>query len=97
MPDSRHTLKFPAHLAEKPVDALSHVVPEKEILAMQVSLMLAIYSRADEARAQGRNDAVADGFLRLFVNIIDTLEANGPDDAQHCMDKLKTIISAIYT
>jgi hypothetical protein len=83
-------------MTSQPVEAFSHAVSPDELTAMQVNLALAIYSRADEERVAGNKDAVPANFLRVFINLVDVLEANDTGDADRCVAELKKVLNAVY-
>lgn len=96
MPDSRFKIKFPLTMTLGPVEALSYAVSSDELTTMQVNLARAIYSRADEERVAGRADAVPANFLRVFINLVDVLEANDTGDADRCIADLRKVLNAVY-
>jgi hypothetical protein len=95
MTKSSTPIYFPPKLSNNPEDPLSKSLSDQEYARLQVELVKATYARAAQLGNEHLTPEVAT-FLEVFINLIDTMELNGPDDAHACMTELKKILNAVY-
>jgi hypothetical protein len=86
---------FPPKLTNIPEDPLSESLSDQAYARLQVDLVKAAYARAAQLATEHSSSEVAT-FLELFINLIDAMELNGPDQAHVCMSELRKILNAVY-
>jgi len=85
---------FPPKLASIPEEPLAEALSDPDYARVQVELIKAVYARAAKLETEHPlPDVIA--FLEVFVNLIDAMEVNGPEQAQACMHELKKILSVL--
>lgn len=86
---------FPPKLAATSEDPLDDALSDHDYARVQVELVKAVYARAAKLDTEHPLPEVV-AFLEVFVNLIDAMEVNGPEQAQACMHELKKILNAVY-
>jgi hypothetical protein len=74
----------------------SEALDEEQFAVQQVAFIKALFGYVAYLRECSRETPIADAFLSTFVNLLETLEANGPGEAQGCTTKLQQIIPVIF-
>jgi hypothetical protein len=95
MANSSALIYFPPKLSDTPEDPLRQALTDREYARVQIDLVKAVYARAAVLDTDHPQPEVI-AFLEVFVNLIDTMEVNGPEHAHVCMRELKKILNAVY-
>jgi hypothetical protein len=74
----------------------SEALDDEQFAAEQVAFIKILFGYVAYLRGCSRETPVADAFLSTFVNLLETLEANGPGEAHGCATKLQQIIPVIF-
>ena len=74
----------------------SESLDDEQFAVQQVAFIKALFGYVAYLRERSRETPIADAFLSTFVNLLETLEANGPGEAQGCATKLQQIIPVVF-
>jgi hypothetical protein len=74
----------------------SGALDDEQFALQQVAFIKVLFGYVAYLRERSRETPVADAFLSTFVNLLETLEANGSCEAQGCATKLQQIIPVIF-
>ena len=96
MNDRASYIRLPSSLSDRPLLVLPQSLNDDEFVAHQIEFIQRIFGYGTFLGSAGRETPVSDAFLAAFVNLLDVMEANAPDDARRCADQLRGILKVIF-
>jgi hypothetical protein len=69
---------------------------DEQFAAQQIEFIKLLFGYIAYLREHSRETPVADAFLSTFVNLLETMQANAPDEARSCALKLQQIIGVLF-
>lgn len=72
------------------------ILDDEQFAAHQAEFLRTLFGYASFLREHARETPVADAFLSTFVNLLETLQTNAPEEARTCVDQLQQIIRILF-
>ena len=96
MNDSTLYIRLPSALSEGPLVVALKPLDDDEFAAHQVEFIQHVFGYCAFLRAHSRETPISDAFLAAFVNLIEVVNTNAPDDARRCAAQLQTILGVVF-
>ena len=96
MSDEASYVKLPPGLSDHSLTLVPSSLDEDEFVAHQVEFVRHIFGYCAYLAEHGRETAVSDAFLSVFVNLFDVMDSNVPCDARLCAGQLMKVLYAIF-
>ncbi|MBB3262041.1 hypothetical protein F4827_006917 [Paraburkholderia bannensis] len=96
MNDSYKYFRLPAGLSGRELAVTAPPLEDDEFAAHQIEFIRRVFGHCAYLREQGRETAVGDAFLSVFVNLIEAMDANAPEEAQRCAIQLLGILRIVF-
>ena len=92
------SIRLPSALhSDAPEVPACEPLDDEQFTVHQAAFIKVLFGYVAYLRECSRETPVADAFLSTFVNLLEALEANAPDEAQGCATKLQQIIPVIFS
>jgi hypothetical protein len=89
-------IRLPSALSDGPLVVPPQPLDDDEFSAHQVEFIQHVFGYCAFLRARSRDTPVSDAFLAVFVNLIEVLNTNAPDDARRCAAQLQEILGIVF-
>jgi hypothetical protein len=96
MTDRTSYIRLPSALSNPALIVLPESLDDDKFSAHQIEFVERIFGYCAFLGTAGRETPVSDAFLAVFVNLLDVMEANAPEDARRCVNQLRGILKAVF-
>jgi hypothetical protein len=95
MSTSSSYIRLPSSLTERVLTLSAPPLDTDEFAARQVAFIEQAFGHCAYLSGRGRDMPISDAFLSVFVNLLETLQANAPVAARHCAAQLQGLLSIV--
>lgn len=96
MSDSPSFVRLPFSLSGRALAVVSAPLDDDQFAAHQVEFIKHVFGYCAYLRAHYRETPVSDAFLAVFVNLVEVMDANAPDDARRCVAQLLEVFRVVF-
>jgi hypothetical protein len=96
MNDSSQYLRLPAGLSDRQLAVTPPPLEDDEFAAQQIEFIRHVFGHCAYLREQGRETAVGDAFLSVFVNLFEAMDVNAPEEARRCAAQLRGVLRIVF-
>jgi len=97
MDDHPPFIRLPLSLSNEDDLVASTALDDDEFKTHKIKFIQATFGYAAFLQARGRQSALSDAFLAVFVGLLEVLEANAPGEAQQCRSQLQLLLEQVFS
>lgn len=97
MNDQPFYIRLPDTFSSIPQILASKSIDSDELIVHEIEFIQKIFGYASFLRASGRETPLSDAVLTVFIQLFDVLNANSPEEAEHCTSQLALILQQVFS